>query len=126
MIAVIAILIVLFIIWHTWDQKGEQVMARGYKTSHFHLSHGESKRIFETMTADKMSSESLEMFIMLEDQLLKIEQTSVCSGISRNREASTVSNTIKNSFLGYDFAYHTIHLKQVSEPHKYVNRSIIC
>jgi hypothetical protein len=126
MIAVVAAFIFLIISWHTWNQTGEQVTAGGYKTSHFHLSHGESKRMFETMTADKMSIESLKLFIKLEDRLLKIEQLSVCSGIQRDSEALTISNTIKNEFVGYDFAYHTIHIKQVSEPQKFINKTLQC
>lgn len=125
MIAIL-IVILLFIMWHTWNQGTKEVGFLGYKTSHFHLSQGESKRMFEKMREDGMGPDSIKLFIMLEDRLLKIEQTSVCSGNPRVHEAFAVSNEIKDSFLGYDFSYHATHLKQVSEPQKLINRSLTC
>jgi len=119
-------LIVLFILWYTWKQDQEEVGILGYKTSHFHLSRGESKKMFEHMRTDGMGPESLKLFLMLEDRLLMIEQTSVCSGNPRVHEAFAVSNDIKESFVGYDFSYHATHLKQVAEPHKFINRNILC
>jgi hypothetical protein len=118
--------IMLFIMWHTWNQGMEEVGILGYKTSHFHLSRGESKRMFEKMREDGMGPDSLKLFLMLEDRLLKIEQTSVCSGNPRVHEAFAVSNEMKESFLGYDFSYHASHLKQVAEPQKLINRNITC
>ena len=124
MIAVVAV--VLFVLWYTWNKDREEVGILGYKTSHFRLSAGESKKMFEQMRADGMGPESLKLFLMLEDRLLMIERTSVCSGNPRVHEAFAVSNDIKESFVGYDFSYHATHLKQVAEPHKFINRNILC
>jgi len=119
-------LIVLFVLWYTWKQNQEEVGILGYKTSHFRLSAGESKKMFEQMRADGMGPESLKLFLMLEDRLLMIERISVCSGNPRVHEAFAMSNDIKESFVGYDFSYHATHLKQVAEPHKFINQSILC
>lgn len=112
--------------WHSWNQSGEEVGILGYKTKHFHLSQGKSKEMYEQMQKDGLSGESLKLFVMLEDRLLKLEKESVCSGNPRDYEALIISNQIKDSFLGYDFSHHTIHLKQITEPHKLINRSVVC
>jgi hypothetical protein len=126
MIQLLLLGIALIIVWHSWKQSGEEVGILGYKTTYFHLSQGMSKQMFEQMRADGLSGESLKLFATLEDRLLKIEQASVCSGNPREYEAFAVSNEIKDAFVGYDFSYHTIHLKQVAEPMKFINQSIIC
>jgi len=126
MLTILLLTVFLFITWDSWKKSSEEVMFIGYKTSYFHLSHGESKRIFEKMREDGMGSDSIKRFIMLEDRLLQIEQKSVCSGNPRVHEAFAISKNIKESFLGYDFSYHTKHLKQVAEPHKLINQSVRC
>ena len=62
----------------------------------------------------------------MEDRFLNLERLSVCTQISRIIEAFGLSKEIKDGFLGYDFSYHAKHLKQISEPHKLINRSIVC
>ena len=126
MIQLILLAVVLVIVWHSMKQSSEEVGILGYKTKHFHLSQGMSKKMFEQMRADGLSPESLKLFAMLEDRLLKIEQVSVCSGNPREHEAFTVSNQLKDAFVGYDFSHHTLHLKQIAEPHKFINQSVIC
>lgn len=126
MIVILLTVILLFITWDTWNRGTKEVGLLGYKTSYFHLSQGESKRMYEKMREDGMGPESLKLFLMLEDRLLKIEQTSVCSGNPRVHEAFAVSNEIKDTFLGYDFLYHASHLKQVAEPQKFINQSLTC
>lgn len=126
MIQLILLVIAMGLIWHSWKQSGEEVNVLGYRTNHFHLSQGMSKKMFEQMRADGLSADSLKLFAQLEDRLLKIEQVSVCSGNPREYEAFTVSNQIKDSFVGYDFSYHTIHLKQIAEPNKVINQNVIC
>lgn len=127
MIAVVALAVLMFILWDTWRQNKEEVGILGYKTSYFYSSHGESKRMFEKMVEDDtLDAESLRLFLMMEDRLLRIEQTSVCSGNPRVHEAFAVSEEIKERFVGYDFSYHATHLKQVAEPHKYINQSLRC
>lgn len=126
MIAVGAIVVLMFILWDSWRQDKEEVGILGYKTSYFYSSGGASKRMFEKMREDGAPPESLKLFLMMEDRLLRIEQTSVCSGNPRVHEALAVSEEIKERFVGYDFSYHAAHLKQVAEPHKYINRSLRC
>ena len=57
---------------------------------------------------------------------VNLERKSVCSGVSQKVEAFALSDEIKNRFKGYDFSYHTKHLKQISEPDKVINRNITC
>ena len=126
MIVALLLAVALFFIWQSWSQEQKEVGILGYKTSYFHLSNGESLRTFEKMREDGLTPESLKLFIMLEDRLLKIEQTCVCSGNPRVHEAFSVSNEIKDRFLGYDFSYHATHLKQIAEPNKLINQNLKC
>jgi hypothetical protein len=125
MIWILVILIIAFFVFgaqYTEDNVG----VLGYKTKNFHMSHGMSKKVFETMKQDGMSDETLKEFVMMEDRLLEVERKSVCSQTARQFEAVGVSDQIKKRFLGYDFSYHAKHIKQASEPEKMINRSITC
>jgi Sec-independent protein translocase protein TatA len=125
MIWILVILIIAFFVFgaqYTEDNVG----SLGYKTKNFHMSHGMSKKMFETMKQDGLSEETLKEFIMMEDRLLEVERKSVCSQTARQFEAVGVSDQIKKRFTGYDFSYHAKHIKQASEPEKMINRSITC
>jgi len=125
MIWILVILIIAFFVFgaqYTEDNVG----VLGYKTKNFHMSHGMSKKMFETMKQDGMSDETLKEFVMMEDRLLEVERKSVCSQTARQFEAVGVSDQIKKRFMGYDFSYHSKHIKQASEPEKMINRSITC
>jgi hypothetical protein len=125
MIWILVILIIAFFVFgaqYTEDNVG----VLGYKTKNFHMSHGMSKKMFETMKQDGVSDETLKEFIMMEDRLLEVERKSVCSQTARQFEAVGVSDQIKKRFMGYDFSYHSKHIKQASEPEKMINRSITC
>jgi hypothetical protein len=78
------------------------------------------------MRSDGMNEDGLKKFVLMEDRLLQIEKMSVCSGLPNIIEATTLSNIIKDIFPRYNFAYHTIHLKQVAEPLKIVNTRVTC
>lgn len=108
------------------SETNKEVSTLGYKTKYFHLSSGVSKKMFENMKNDGLSQESLKQFIMLEDRLLGLEHSSVCTGTTRRYEAFAVSDKIKDTFVAYDFSYHGKHLKQISEPLKIINRNITC
>lgn len=95
-------------------------------SKNFHMSQGISKDMYIQMQRDGMSAEDLKKFVQLEDRLFQIERNSVCSGISHIIEATVISNLIKDLFPKYNFAYHTIHLKQIAEPTKTVNTRITC
>lgn len=120
-------LVILFIILHNASRnQGEEVSILGFKTRYFHVSNGASKRVFENMKSDKMPPESLKEFLMMEDLFLRTEHLAVCSGVSHRNDGYTLSDKIKETFVGYDFRYHVAHLKQISEPHKLINRNIRC
>jgi len=126
MIIWIVIFIIALFLLSGVDITGERVTVLGYSTKYFYMSHGESKKMFEQMRKDGIPEESLKEFIMMEDRFLNLERLSVCTQTSRKIEAFGLSKQIKEQFLGYDFSYHTKHLKQISEPHKLINRSIVC
>ena len=95
-------------------------------SKNFHLSGGMSKQMYLLMHKNGMSQENLKKFVQLEDRFLQIERNSVCSGISYIVEATVLSNLIKDLFPKYNFAYHTIHLKQIADPTRTVNSKIKC
>ena len=123
---ILMIIIVLFIIRGVDNITGESVSVLGFSTKYFHMSNGESKKMYEQMLKDGIPDESLKEFIMMEDRFLNLERLSVCTQTSRIIEAFGLSKQIKDGFLGYDFSYHAKHLKQISEPPKLINRSIVC
>ena len=125
MIWILVILIIAFFVFGT-QYTEDNVGVLGYKTKNFHMSHGMSKKMFETMKQDGVSDETLKEFVMMEDRLLEVERKSVCSQTARQFEAVGVSEQIKKRFMGYDFSYHSKHIKQASEPEKMINRSITC
>ena len=119
--------LVLFIYYDNQDiTSRDYVNILGYTSKYFYMSHGESKKIFEKMENDNIAYESLKSFVIMEDDFLNLERKSVCSGVSQKVEAIALSDEIKNRFKGYDFSYHTKHLKQISEPDKVINRNITC
>ena len=125
MIWILVILIIAFFVFGA-EYTEDNVGVLGYKTKNFHMSHGMSKKMFETMKQDGLSDETLKEFVMMEDRLLEVERKSVCSQTARQFEAVGVSDQIKKRFTGYDFSYHAKHIKQASEPEKMINRSITC
>jgi len=85
-----------------------------------------SKEMYLLMRKEGVSAEDLKKFVQLEDRLLQIERNSVCSGIPHIVEGTSVSNLIKDLFPRYNFVYHTIHLKQIAEPTRVVNKRLSC
>jgi len=104
----------------------ERITILGYSPKYFYVSNGESNKMFEKMKNNGVTDESLKYFVMKEDKLLELEVKSVCSQVSRKLDAFSVSDKIKNQFLGYDFSYHAKHLKQIAEPEKIINQNIKC
>jgi hypothetical protein len=107
-----------------YEKRNQSYEVAGSKN--FHLSGGASKQMYLLMHREGMSQENLEKFVQLEDRFLQIERNSVCSGMPHIVEATTLSNLIKDLFPKYNFAYHTIHLKQVADPTRTVNDRIKC
>lgn len=122
----ILILVTILFLMRDVDSTGERVTVLGFSTKYFYMSHGESKKMYEQMRKDGIPDELLKEFIMMEDKLLNLERLSVCTQTSRIIEAFALSKRISDTFNGYDFSYHAKHLKQIAEPHKLINRSIVC
>jgi hypothetical protein len=123
---VLILVTILFMIREADNITGERVSVLGFSTKYFYMSNGESRKIYEQMYKDGIPDESLKEFIMMEDRFLNLERLSVCTQTSRIIEAFGLSKQITDGFLGYDFSYHAKHLKQIAEPHKLINRNIVC
>ena len=123
---VLILVTILFMIREADNITGERVSVLGFSTKYFYMSNGESRKMYEQMRKDGIPDESLKEFIMMEDRFLNLERLSVCTQTSRIIEAFGLSKQITDGFLGYDFSYHAKHLKQIAEPHKLINRSIVC
>jgi hypothetical protein len=95
-------------------------------SKNFHLTQGASAAVYKAMKETGVSDENLKRFVAMEDYFLEIEKMSVCTGIPRLGEATSVSQQIKDYFIGYDFSYHTTHLKQTAEPNKMINKNLSC
>ena len=118
----IIVALIVFLLMFDKPKRSEEVEG----SKHFYVSNGASKDMYLRMHADGMHRDMLKRFVYLEDRLLEIEKMSVCSGIPKIVEATLISNKIKDIFPKYNFAYHTIHLKQVAEPNKHINLLVSC
>lgn len=105
-----------------FDKRSKSTEVEGSK--YFYLSDGASKDMYNKMHKDGMSQDGLKKFVQLENAFLALEHKSVSTGIPYIGDATTLSNQIKRTFPKYDFSYHTIHLKQIAEPSKTLNRNI--
>jgi len=117
----IILAIILLALMYEKRSKSEEVEG----SKNFYVSEGASKKMYLQMHKDGLGREALKMFVQLEDQFLGIERTSVCTGMPYIVQAILISNKLKKHSQ-YDFSYHTIHLKQIAEPNKIVNRTIKC
>ena len=120
----IYILVALIVLALMFDTRKKSTEVEGSK--YFYISDGASKDMYLRMHADGMNREMLKKFVSMEDRFLELEKSSVCTGIPDIVQASIISNKMKEIFTKYDFSYHTIHLKQVAEPNKFVNTKIKC
>ena len=118
----VVLFVVILCLLHEKHTKVEEVEGSHF----FYLSGGASKDVYEKMRRNDMSDEELKDFIMMEDQLLGLEQKAVCTGIPYSLQGNGISKKIKEKFPKYNFNYHTIHLKQLAEPGKTINRRIVC
>lgn len=127
MIKFLVLLAIVYMITYeiTVDRK-IQGRVNGFETQHFPISAGESLNIFKELQKQGVSDETLMRFAMMEDQFLAYEKESVCNGIVRTHQAVQLSQQIKETFPGYNFDYHELHIKQISEPNKLINRHLKC
>ena len=123
----IILIIVLILLFHDNFRKirNENVVYIGnYKTKNFQK---DSKSFFKDVEDKKIySEETLEELARTEDQFLALESETVCGGLSRYREAMVLDQQMKDRFMGLDFKHHHIHLKQMSEPNKLINKDLHC
>ena len=68
-------------------------------SKNFHMSDGASAAMYKLMKERGMSDENLRRFVIMEDYLLELEKISVCTGIPRLGEATSMSQQIKDYFL---------------------------
>lgn len=116
----------LFIVFTLWTKPNHEVKVGGYESTYFHISGGASKDIFEKMKTEGVSEQSLMELAQMEDQFLNMEKESACFKRSRKMEAIALSQQIKERFKGYNFSYHTVHIKQIAEPDKQINKHLVC
>jgi hypothetical protein len=121
----IELLFLLVVVWMLTKDRTINITEIG-GSKNFHLSDGTSFKMYKTMEDAGASGESLRIFVNMEDRLLEIERISVCSGVPRTMEASSISRQIKERFPAFDFSYHNIHIKQTSEPSRLINKKIRC
>lgn len=119
-------MVILYLFYEFRINQTQQVTAGGYTTKYFPLSGGMSQEIFHKMKTDGLSDTSLRDYLTMEDTLLKMEQETVCLGISYAIQGQALSQQIKNRFSAYRFDYHNIHIKQMSEPSKNLNTFLTC
>jgi hypothetical protein len=95
-----------------------------YKTKFF---QSDSKEFLEFVKEKKfLSEESLEELAMMEDQFLSMERETVCAGLSRYREATALDQQMKDRYISLSFKHHEIHLRQMSQPSKLINKNLHC
>ena len=120
---VLILLILVYFITKETKKSTTQVKIGEYKTNYFDKR---SQETFEELKQEGVSQKSLLDFALMEDQFLGYEKETVCLGKNRKLEAMILSQQIKDRFSGYDFSYHTLHIKHMAEPHKMINKNLVC
>ena len=117
----IAVLVILL-----WASSFDSPAVDGYRSQLFYMSGGDSVNMFNKLKADGISTESLREFLVMEDRFLAFEKEAVCSGVRRLTDATTLSHKIRDRFMGYDFAYHNIHIRQIANTDMMINKNFTC
>ena len=115
---------VIYVIFTMKENRGIQARIGNYSTKYFGLSDGYSLEMFNTMKDNNVSETSLKEFLSMEDAFLKMEYDTVRGGMSYHVQAQELSKMIKERFRGFNFDYHNLHLKQMAEPSKLINKNI--
>ena len=126
MIKLLALLFLVYILTTAYSASPSQAKIGSYETSNFKISGGASLNTFNDMKANGVSDEMLMKFATMEDKFLEYEKQAVCYKHPFIQLAISMSQQIQELFLGYNFSYHTLHLKQIAEPDKTVNRNLVC
>jgi len=117
--------LVIYVIFTMKENRGVQARIGNYETKYFPLSGGYSLEMFQNMKDNNVSQSSLKEFLSMEDAFLKMEYDTVRGGVSYHIQAQELSKMIKERFKGFNFDYHNLHLKQMAEPSKLINRDIV-
>ena len=126
MIKLFAFLFVIYILTSSYTASTTQARIGSYETSNFKISGGASLNTFNDMKANSMSDENLLKFATMEDKFLEYEKQAVCYRNQTLHFAIAMSQQIQELFPSYNFSHHTLHLKQISEPDKMVNKNLSC
>ena len=126
MIKLLAFLFLVYILTTSYSASPSQAKIGSYETSNFKISGGASLNTFNDMKANGVSDEMLMKFATMEDKFLEYEKQAVCYKHPTIQLAISMSQQIQELFMGYNFSYHTLHLKQISEPDKMVNKNLVC
>jgi hypothetical protein len=115
------LLLISIILYFLFEKRKVSNEVAGSK--HFYISNGMSKDTHTLMHVDGLPKYELDAFVNMEDRFLEYEKESVHSGAPHIVTATVLSNKIKERFPKYNFSYHSIHLKQIAEPNKIINRA---
>jgi hypothetical protein len=126
MIKLLALLFLVYILSTAYSASTTQARIGSYETSNFKISGGASLNTFNDMKANGVPDETLMKFATMEDKFLEYEKQSVCYKYPTIQLAISMSQQIQELFPGYNFSYHTMHLKQISERDKMVNKNLVC
>ena len=126
MIKLLALLFLIYILTTAYSASTSQARVGNYETSNFKISGGASLNTFNDMKTSGVSDEMLMKFATMEDKFLEYEKQAVCYKQPTIQLAISMSQQIQELFLGHNFSYHTLHLKQISEPDKMVNKNLVC
>jgi len=119
------LIVAVFLICMLIPKADKQVTVGSHRSRNFEISPP-SREMFYKMQKDMMSNENLKNFMMMEDRFLEYEKDSACRGIDRRVEAGKLDQLIRETFMAYDFTYHTKHMSQISESNRIVNPYLSC
>jgi len=103
----------------------KQVEIEGITSNNFEISP-ESRKMFNKMKLDELGVENLKKFVIMEDRFLEYEKESACRGRDRVLDATSLDQSIRETFGAYDFTYHNNHLKQIAEANRIINPYLKC
>jgi hypothetical protein len=119
-------LVIISLLLLLWSETRSQPSISGYTAQFFGQSNGKSEAIFNKMKEDDLSSDSIREFLSMEDRFLAYEKQGVCNNVSVITDAKTLSQQIKDRFVGYNFSYHDDHIRQMAMPSRLINRNLVC
>ena len=117
--------VALFLLCMLIPKADKQVTVGTLRSKNFEISPN-SRDMFDKMRKDRISSENLKKFVTMEDRFLEYEKDSACRGIDRRVEGGKLDQLIRETFMAYDFTYHTKHMHQIAEQNRSINPYLTC